>query len=173
MLRVYALYKLDSRVIFTLAFLLFIKVANVLVSWLLFLPRLYYNPVCLPLIDEPFKMIGFTYVPSSLSFSHYSGRLIFGTNRVIELIIQAIPVYLTLSQGAQVERAARARRIARLVASLRREGVFSWTAVTGAFIVQVIMEFLNPTLIVFSTIVLSIMVQPRNAPNTFPQIAHP
>lgn len=51
-------------------------------------------------------------------------------NRVIELVVQAVPVYLTLSR-AKIERAARVRRVEKLVTSLRREGVFSWTAVTG------------------------------------------
>lgn len=62
MLRVYALYELDSRVIFTLVFLLSVKVVNFLVSWLIFLPQLYFSPACLPLVSRPLRMICFTYV---------------------------------------------------------------------------------------------------------------
>jgi hypothetical protein len=59
MLRVYALYKLDSRTIFAFFLLLSIKVANVFMSWFVFLPTQAFDPVCIPIIERPMELVIF------------------------------------------------------------------------------------------------------------------
>jgi hypothetical protein len=54
-------------------------------------------------------------------------------SRSIELIIQAIPVYLIISRGGKIEKATRARKTVNLVVYLRREGLFSWTVTSSEF----------------------------------------
>ncbi|KAF5349559.1 hypothetical protein D9756_008807 [Leucocoprinus leucothites] len=135
MLRVYALYKLDSRILFTLAFLLVFKVANILVCWLFLIPRLTFNAACGP-TNARLSRIGI-----------FMG---------IELLIQGVPVYLTLMRGAKIERETRARRIVALLAYLRRDGVFSWTALT-----------------MLSTSFMSIAFYTQNIPDVLMRIGYP
>jgi hypothetical protein len=53
MLRVYALYKRDSRILFLLVFLNFVKVGNLIVSWYIFLPAFGFMPNCMPTVLKP------------------------------------------------------------------------------------------------------------------------
>ncbi|KAJ3567186.1 hypothetical protein NP233_g6524 [Leucocoprinus birnbaumii] len=50
MLRVYALYQSDLRIIWLLVFLTSVKIANIAMSWLLFIPGFEYLPNCTPIV---------------------------------------------------------------------------------------------------------------------------
>jgi hypothetical protein len=67
MLRVYALYNLDSRMIFAFILLLSIKVANVFVHWFIFVPSQAFDPMCIPIIERPMQPVVFMWVVCSSS----------------------------------------------------------------------------------------------------------
>lgn len=67
MLRVYALCELDSRVIYALVFLLIIKIANVLVFYIFLPPYSHFSPICIPLVNKPFRVVCFACVYQPLS----------------------------------------------------------------------------------------------------------
>ncbi|KAF5349651.1 hypothetical protein D9756_008794 [Leucocoprinus leucothites] len=53
MLRVYALYQRDWKIMLLFFFLTFVKTANIVVSWFLFIPAFTYTPSCMPLVKAP------------------------------------------------------------------------------------------------------------------------
>lgn len=135
MLRVYALFRLDYRIIIALAAMICFKVANLVLCWLVFIPSTRFSPTCKPFIDDPAGMFIFT---------------------IVELVVQGIPVYLTLSRCAKIEHLTHTKRIIDLVANLRRQGMLCWSSIT-----------------VFSSIVIAFMAQAHDAPSPFPHISYP
>ncbi|KAJ3566600.1 hypothetical protein NP233_g6900 [Leucocoprinus birnbaumii] len=109
MLRAYALYELDSRILFTLVFLLVFKLCNVLICWFVLIPRLTFNAVCAPTNARPMRI---------------------GIFIGVELLMQGIPIYLTFRRGAKIKQQTRKKKIMSLIAYLRRDGVLSWAAVS-------------------------------------------
>lgn len=62
MLRTYALYELDSRVIVTLAVLLFLKVVLCCVNWFYVLPNVSFTSKCMPVLNRPEHIVILAYV---------------------------------------------------------------------------------------------------------------
>ncbi|KAJ3566599.1 hypothetical protein NP233_g6901 [Leucocoprinus birnbaumii] len=111
------------------------KVINLVICWFMYLPSTRFSPTCRPFIDHPEGMLIFT---------------------VVEVVIQGIPVYLTLSRCAQIESATHAKKIISLTINLRRQGMLCWSSIT-----------------LFSSLVIVFMAQARDVPSLFPHISYP
>lgn len=136
MLRVYALYQRDWKIMLLFFFLTFVKTANIVVSWFLFIPAFTYTPSCMPLVKAP---IGWMALSAGL-----------------ELVVQAVPVYLTLSRSSHIENTMRQRRVANFICGMRREGVVCWSVLS-----------------LFSAVCISILLRSRKSPTAFLHITYP
>lgn len=170
MLRVYALCNRDPRVILTLIILMSVKLLKVLLYWFIFLPTSQFTTTCVPLNQRVDEIVIFVYVDSS--FPRYVTRPN-PFNRVIELFVQGVPVYLTFSRSAKIEHATAARRISVLIAYLRRGGVLCLlnTACACHFMRgRVLLSHFLPVFSVFS-VVVAIYVQ--DTPSALPHMSFP
>jgi hypothetical protein len=73
MLRVYALYKLDSRVILSFVLLSFLKAVNVFVCLFFFIPNQNFTSTCIPIMERPEQVVIFMCVFSD-SYPHLQAR---------------------------------------------------------------------------------------------------
>ncbi|KAF9444156.1 hypothetical protein P691DRAFT_787071 [Macrolepiota fuliginosa MF-IS2] len=135
MLRVYALYNRDIRMIFVLVVLLAVKLVKLLVHGFWVQSTWQFTPSCVPVNGKPEQNVVFT---------------------LIELVIQAVPVYLTFSRSARIRHVTQMTRVSVLIRYLRCQGILCLTL-----------------LATFGTVFIVLTCKTQNTPTVLPQMLCP